>query len=83
VNCTRNEVITMAQTAKLVITCVNGEGKDIKFSYNKADPDTEQADAQAVATALITNGSIFADPPVSAKAIAIVVTTTTDIPLPA
>jgi len=53
------------------------------YSWSSIDPEAEQSDIQAVATALITNGSIFQVVPLAVKSIKLVTTTETSVPFPA
>lgn len=59
---------------KLVIKYKDNNGDDVTFNYNyiKADPAT--AYIKSLATGLITNGSIFVKPPVTAVSATIVTT---------
>ena len=60
--------------SKLVIDFAGTTG-DVKFSYNYANPEMSATSVKALATALITNGSVFDNPPVTAKSAKIVTTT--------
>ena len=64
-------------TSKLVLEFEGTKG-DVKFSYNYADPDVTLARVKALTQGLITNGSIFANQPLTAKSAKIVTTTETD-----
>lgn len=68
--------------AKIVIDFAGTSG-DVKFSYNYADEDTTNAKAKALVNGLITNGSIFANPPVTVKSAKIVITNETEYDLDA
>lgn len=52
---------------KLVLVFKDNNGSDVIFSYNNAkDPETIQtSDVSALVEGIITNGSIFENPPVS------------------
>ena len=63
----------MAATSKLVLE-FEGTGKTVTFSYKYADPNTTTATIKTLMTGLITNGSIFANPPLRAKSAKIVTT---------
>ncbi len=62
--------------AKLVLEFA-GTGSDVKFSYNYADNNITTANVKALMNGLIANGSIFENPPVSAKSAKIITTNTT------
>ena len=62
--------------SKLVLE-FTGVGGKATFSYNYANPDTTPTTVKALMQGMITNGSIFAIPPVEAVS-AKLVTTTTD-----
>lgn len=63
-------------TSKMVFTCATADG-DKTFSYNYADPQATSSSVRQAATALVTNGSIFATPPISVKTAKLVTTTET------
>ena len=67
--------------AKLVITFADADGKNAKMSYSSAD--AEASDVRAAVQTIITNGSIFATVPVSAKSAKMVITTENEISLSA
>lgn len=68
-------------TAKLVMVFTSATGDDVTFSYNHADTEMAASSVQALVQGLITNGSIFAVPPVAAKSAKIVTTTSEDVDL--
>ncbi|MBQ7217036.1 MAG: DUF2922 domain-containing protein [Synergistaceae bacterium] len=72
----------MAAASKLVLTFA-GTNKDVSFSYNYANSEAASAKVKALMNGLIANGSIFENPPVSAKSAKIVTTTTTEYDLSA
>ena len=68
-------------STKLVLTFIGSDDKNVKLNYNYVDTEVEQSDIQTLTQTIITNGSIFTNPPVKAKKATISVTTNTDIPL--
>ncbi len=62
--------------AKLVLEFA-GTGSDVIFTYNYVDTNITTANVKALVNGLITNGSIFENPPVSAKSAKIITTTST------
>lgn len=67
----------MAVTSKLVLDFEGTDG-DVSFAYNYVNPELTTAKVKQVMTALITNGVIFANQPITAKNAKIVTTTETD-----
>lgn len=67
----------MASTSRIVFTAVTTDG-DKSFSYNYADEDATQADVRSLASALVTNGSLFENVPTEIKAAKIITTTTSE-----
>lgn len=61
--------------AKLRLNFEGEDGKTVTFTYNYADPDASSTNVQRLVQGLITNGSIFENPPVAAKSAVIVITT--------
>ncbi len=70
-------------SAKLVLTFADAGGNSFNMSYNYADTDVTASDVQALATGIITNGSIFEKVPVTAKGAKLLVTTETEFPVSA
>ena len=70
-------------SAKLVLTFIDANSKNVKMSYSRADSEVEASDVRTAVQAIITNGSIFSSVPVSAKSAKIVITTENEIPLSA
>lgn len=62
---------------KMTFTCEGGTGK-VAYTYKYADPEVTEANVKALVNALITNGSIFAKPPLTALGAELIVTTTTE-----
>ena len=57
----------MATTGnKLSLTYKDSDYNNMTMSYNYADPDVTTAAVQALATGIITNGSIFDKTPIAA-----------------
>ncbi len=54
----------MANVSTLVINYSGQAGGNVTFSYRYADPETPVATVKALVNGLITNGSIFENPPV-------------------
>ena len=69
--------------AKLVLTFLDAESKNMKLSYSQMDNEAEASDVRAAVQTIITNGSIFATVPVSAKSAKMVITTENEISLSA
>lgn len=67
----------MAASTKIVMEFEAESGKTVTMSYGYASPSASASDVKALVTGLITNGSIFLDPPVSAKSAKLVKTTET------
>ncbi len=70
----------MATTSKLVLD-FEGASENVSFSYNYVNPELTTTKVKQVMTALITNGSIFSNPPLTAKNAKIVTTTENDYDL--
>lgn len=68
-------------TTKLSTTFVTADGT-MTWSMNYADEEAEATDLQALGTAFVTNGSIFAKVPLSVKSMKFITTTETPITLP-
>ena len=68
-------------SAKLVITFAGSNGSNVKFSYGYADQEVEASNVSTLVQTIITNGSIFNNPPVSVKTAKMVVTTETPFSL--
>lgn len=68
-------------SARLVLTFSANNGGDVVFSYPYADDEVEASDVQTLMQTMITNGSIFSVPPVTAKSAKLITTTETDISL--
>ena len=60
--------------SKLVLK-FTGMGGEANFSYNYANPETTVATVKALMQGMITNGSIFAIPPVETISAKLVTTT--------
>ena len=69
----------MANSMKLSITCMCEDGKEHNFSWKYAQEIPEDSSVKALASALVTNGSIFKNVPTEATGAKIVVTSETDI----
>ena len=67
----------MAAKAKLVLDFAGTNG-DVSFSYNYADDEASTASIKALVNGLIANGSIFENPPVTAKNAKVITTTTSE-----
>ncbi|MBQ7215559.1 MAG: DUF2922 family protein [Synergistaceae bacterium] len=72
----------MASAAKLLLTFAGTNG-DVNFLYSYANPEAASAKVKALMNGLIANGSIFENPPVTAKSAKIITTTTTEYDLSA
>ncbi|MBQ6774533.1 MAG: DUF2922 domain-containing protein [Synergistaceae bacterium] len=66
-------------TKKLVLTFTDREGKNMSLSYSHVSAELEATDVKALMTGIITNGSIFASTPVTAKGAKVVTTSEDDI----
>ena len=69
----------MATGRKLELTFVNSEGKNMTLSYGYISSELEDADVKSLMTGIISNGSIFANTPVTAKSAKVVTTTEEDV----
>lgn len=67
--------------ASKIVLEFEGTGATVKYSYNYANPSTTSAQIKALMTGMIANGSIFQNPPLTAKAAKIVTTTEDDFDL--
>lgn len=72
-----------ATATKLSITCSIGNNKTAAFTYKYAKASMTEQQAQALASGLVTNGSIFKKVPLSVKSIKLIETETTDFDVPA
>ena len=68
---------------KLVMTFATNSGTTTKFSYNHTDPEVTAVAIRALATGIISNGSIFQAVPTLAKSAKLVTTSEQDIELSA
>ena len=68
----------MSTTTKLALTFNIGNNKTSVMNYNYAKPTVTEAQVQALATGLVTNGSIFKKVPLSVKSAKLVTTETTE-----
>ena len=64
-------------SAKLVMTFADADGANVTFSYPYAKDNATTNSVKNLANGLITNGSIFANPPISIKTAKIVITSET------
>lgn len=64
----------MARTYKLVLDFLTAAEKTTRFTYNYADANNEASDVTTLMNAIITNGSIFKNVPVTKKAAKLVAT---------
>lgn len=71
----------MAATTKLVMTFTGTNNNDVTLSYNYAKSDASTANIKSLIQGIITNGSIFSNPPVSAKEAKLITTTETEVDL--
>ena len=71
----------MAAGTKLSITYQTADGNAKTLSYSYVNPNVQASTVKALTAALVTNGSIFASPPVSIKSAKTVETTENDIDL--
>lgn len=67
--------------AKLALTFIGANGSNMKLNYGYINEEVEPTDVRTLAQTIITNGSIFSNPPVSSKSAKLIVTTETDIEL--
>lgn len=65
----------MASSTKLVLEFYSATGETIQYSYKYAKPSAGTENVKALMQAMITNGTIFARPPVAAKSAKEVITT--------
>lgn len=70
----------MATTARLVFE-MNTAGGSRSFGFNYANPTASSGNVRTAGQALITNGSIYQNPPLSLKSAKMVQTTTTEYDL--
>ncbi len=52
--------------SRLLLEFKDASNATVKFSYNYANPEVAPNDVKSLVQAMITNGSIFAHPPVTA-----------------
>lgn len=71
----------MASGTSLVMSFYDGENNTINFTYKYANPSVQATTVRTLSQAMITNGSIYANTPVTAKSAKIVTTTETPIAL--
>ena len=64
----------MSTTNKLSLIFNIGNNKTSSLSYKYANPSVTQAQVQALATGIVTNGSIFKKVPLSAKSAKLITT---------
>ena len=57
----------MAAGTKLVCTFETGDDKTTSMTFNYADPGATLSEVKALMNAIVTNGVIFANVPVTAK----------------
>ena len=67
----------MNDEKKLVLTFADANGKEFILSYNYISDDVQQTYITALISAIIANGSIFANVPVSCKSAVVYSTTAT------
>ena len=68
----------MATTTKLALTFNIGSNKTSVINYNYAKPSVTEAQVQALASGIVTNGSIFKKVPLSVKSAKLITTDTTE-----
>lgn len=71
----------MASGTNLVMSFYDGEMKTVNFTYKYADPQVQASSVKALSQAMITNGSIYANTPSTAKGAKLVTTIETPISL--
>ena len=71
----------MAAGTKIVFSFGNALGNTINYSYNYGNPDATSLSVKNAMNAMITNGSIFRNVPVSIKGAKAVLTTETEFDL--
>lgn len=71
----------MATGTSLVMSFYDGENNTVNFTFKYADPQVQGSTVKTLSQAMITNGSIYANTPVTAKSAKIVTTTETPISL--
>lgn len=69
----------MASSTRLIITCKCSDDKEHNFSWKNSKEIPRETDVKALASALVTNGSIFAYVPVEVIAAKVVVTSEDEI----
>ncbi len=72
-----------ATATKLSIGFSIGNNKTATFNYKYAKASMTEAQAQALASGIVTNGSIFKKVPLSVKSIKLIETDTTEFNVPA
>lgn len=65
----------MATRLKLIFN--NSAGSTTTYSYSYANPEATSTQVNALIAGMITNGDIFANPPISIKSASVVTTTET------
>lgn len=71
----------MASGTSLVMSFFDGENNSVNFTYKYADPQVQASTVKTLSQAIITNGSIYANTPVTAKSAKLVTTIETPISL--
>ncbi len=69
----------MTNSMKLVLTCDCTDGKEHNFSWKYSKEIPREVDVKALASAMITNGSIFEYVPSVVKSAKVVVTSENNI----
>ncbi|MBR0380801.1 MAG: DUF2922 domain-containing protein [Mogibacterium sp.] len=64
-------------TVNTLVLEFDGSGSTVKFSYKYADPTITSQQVQTLMQTIITNGTIFENPPLVAKSAKLVATTET------
>lgn len=71
----------MASGTNLVLVFKDAEENNVTLNYKYADPQVQASSVKALASGIITNGSIFANTPSVAKSAKLVTTIETPISL--
>lgn len=71
----------MADGSRLVLKYKGALGNAVNFSFANVDEDVADENVKALSTGLITNGAIYADPPVTQVSAEVVTTSTREIDL--
>ena len=66
---------------KLVAQFKDGDSKTIQWSFNYTDPDVATSAVSTLMSTMITNGNIYANPPLSVVGAKLVTTTETILDL--